>query len=326
VTYLSVKTTSLPRRFFRPQPVEHMLSAAPITIDKIDAFCEAADLFESTRRPSTHVAGKSVSLLFFQPSTRTRLGFEAATVSLGCHAIGMSDMNGSRSNKRTGETLEDCGAVLSNLSDALVIRHHDVGAAARLASKSRKPVINAGDGWNEHPTQALIDIYAMRNGLGTLRGQRICFGGDPRGRTVRSLVHLLRLERPTEIMFCPPAHVDVPQDLISVLIESQVKFRILSDIQTALRHCDAIMMAPYDMSDIGEVASSDYVSPRVTPRSHVITAEDILSVGSRTLIYHPLPRQDEIDTSCDDLPNAMYFEQVRLSKFMRMAILEHYLL
>ncbi len=326
MNYLSVQTTSLPRRFFRTQPVEHMLSAGPITPDQVDAFCEAADLFETTRQPSSQVAGKTVSLLFFQPSTRTRLGFEAATVSLGCHAIGMTDMTGSRSNKRTGETLEDCGAVLSNLSDALVIRHHDVGAAARLAAKSRKPVINAGDGWNEHPTQALIDIYAMRNGLGSLRGQRICFGGDPRGRTVRSLVQLLRHERPAEVMFCPPSHVDVPQDVIAALAESQIRFRVIPEIQIALRHCDAIMMAPYDMSDIGEAASSDYVSPRMTPKTHVITAEDILSVGSSSLIYHPLPRQDEIDVSCDDLPNAMYFEQVRLSKFMRMAILEHYLL
>lgn len=306
----------------RPDLPRHVISAGALDAEAIDELCEAAEAHEFGQVLRSKAAGKMVALLFFQASTRTRLGFEVATVALGCHAIGMDDMSISRSNKRTGETLEDCAAVVSRLCDAIVVRHHEKGAAARMAAKSRKPVINAGDGWGEHPTQALIDIYALRRGLRQIKGKSLAFGGDPRGRTVRSLVQLLRHEAPGEIVFCPPAHIDVPGDVLMALTEHQIRYRIISEIDTALGHCDAIMMAPYDMSDIGEAAGSDYVSPRVTPLSHKITPEKIERTGSKALIYHPLPRQDEIDAACDDLPNAMYFEQVRLSKFMRMAVLE----
>jgi aspartate carbamoyltransferase catalytic subunit len=300
----------------------HLLTAKTLDYDDVDRYCEAAEAFEQGGMPALGSHGKAVALLFFQPSTRTRMGFEAAVVALGAHTIGGADMSASRSNARSGETLEDCAAVVSRFCDAIVVRHHESGAAARMAAKSQKPVINAGDGWNEHPTQALSDIFALRRGLGTIRGKRIGFGGDPRGRTVRSLIHLLRHEMPREIVFCPPPHYEVPEDLMYAISENQIRCRVVHNIDYALADCDAIMMAPYDMSDIGEAAASGYVSPKITPESHVVTPEKIEATGSKALFYHPLPRHDEIDAACDDLPNAMYFEQVRLSKFMRMAVLD----
>jgi aspartate carbamoyltransferase catalytic subunit len=302
--------------------LKHLLSAATIESEDIDEFCQAAEAFEFGLSSTAGSVGKAVALLFFQPSTRTRIGFEAATVALGAHPIGMEDMSASRSNARSAETLEDCAAVISRLCDAIVVRHHEKGAADRMAAKSQTPVINAGDGWNEHPTQALIDIFALRRGLGTIAGKSIAFGGDPRGRTVRSLVQLLRFEAPKEIVFCPPQHHDVPSDILTTINGHQIRCRVIPEIKQALSDCDAIMMAPYDMSDIGEPPASGYVSPSTTPESHVITPEKIEQVHSKSLIYHPLPRHDEIDRACDDLPNAMYFEQVRLSKFMRMAVLD----
>ena len=305
--------------------LKHLLSAKTIDSDDVDDFCQTAEAYETGLASALGFAGKTVALLFFQPSTRTRIGFEAATVALGSHSIGMEDMAASRSNARTGESLEDCAAVVSRLCDAIVVRHHENGAANRMAAKSQKPVINAGDGWNEHPTQALIDIFALRRGLGTISGRSIAFGGDPRGRTVRSLIQLLRFEAPKDIVFCPPPHHEVPTDILFAITENQIRYRIIPDIRHALTDCDAIMMAPYDMSDIGEPAASDYVSPHATPESHVITPEKIERTHSKALLYHPLPRHDEIHPSCDDLPNAMYFEQVRLSKFMRMAVLDRML-
>jgi aspartate carbamoyltransferase catalytic subunit len=302
--------------------LKHLVSAKDIDSAHVDYFCQMAEAFEAGRAVASRSIGKTVALLFFQPSTRTRMGFEAATVSLGAHCIGMEDMSASRSNARTGESLEDCAAVISRLADAIVVRHHEVDAAKRMAARSRKPVINAGDGWNEHPTQALIDIHAMRRGLGSIRGKSIAFGGDPRGRTVRSLIQLLRFEAPREIVFCATPHYEVPADLLVAIAENQIRYRFIDNVTTALSECDAIMMAPYDMSDIGEPAASGYVSPRVTPDSHMVTAEKIARTNSKTLLYHPLPRLDEINPDCDDLPNAMYFEQVRLSKFMRMAVLD----
>ena len=320
-----VRGTRGPVRNARSGRLKHLLSARTLTIDDVDEFCQAADEFESGLAPTQQLFGITVALLFFQSSTRTRLGFEAATVALGAHAIGMEDMSASRTNARVGESLEDCAAVVSRLCDAIVVRHHEVDAAARMAAKSVSPVINAGDGWNEHPTQALIDIYAMRRGLGTIRGKSIAFGGDPRGRVVRSLIQLLRFEAPKEIVFCPPPHYEVPADLLLAITENQIRYRVIPEIQHALTDCDAIMMAPYDMSAIGEPAASDYVSPHDTPEGYVITAEKIERTRSEALLYHPLPRFDEIDPSCDALPNAMYFEQVRLSKFMRMAVLHRML-
>lgn len=303
----------------------HILGARDITVDDVDEFCQAADEFQSGHALRGQMYGRTVALLFFQSSTRTRLGFESAAATLGAHSVGMDDMSASRSNASIAESLEDCAAVVSRLCDTIVVRHHESDAAARMAATSVVPVINAGDGWNEHPTQALIDIYAMRRGLGTLRGKSIAFGGDPRGRVVRSLIQLLRFEAPREIVFCPPPQYTVPQDVVLTLAESQIRQRTISEIDRALTECDAIMMAPYDMSAIGEPASSGYVSPHFTPQHYAITAEKIERTQSHSLLYHPLPRFDEIHPSCDGLPNAMYFEQVRLSKFMRMAILERLL-
>ncbi len=309
----------------RVAPLKHLISAGQLDSYNVDYFCQLAEAFESRRVGATQSVGKTVALLFFQPSTRTRMGFESATIALGAHPMGIEDMSASRSNARTAESLEDCAAVVSRLCDALVVRHHEAGAAARMAAKSRKPVINAGDGWNEHPTQALIDVFSLRRGLGSIRGKSIAFGGDPRGRTVRSLAQLLRFESPGEVVFCHTPHYEVPADVLAALSENQIRVRFIGDISQALTECHAIMMAPYDMSDIGEPAASDYVSPHVTPDSHVITADKIARTSSRALLYHPLPRQDEISADCDDLPNAMYFEQVRLSKFMRMAVLDRLL-
>lgn len=303
----------------------HLLTTQTIDSELVDEYCEAARAFELGRRLNSGIPGKTVALLFFQPSTRTRMGFEAATVALGAHTIGIDDMSGSRSNERSGETLEDCAAVVSRFSDAIVVRHHESGAAARMAAKSQKPVLNAGDGWNEHPSQALVDIFALRQGLERIRGHSIAFGGDPRGRTVRSLVNLLKYEAPREIVFCPPPHYNIPEDVARTIEQSYIPLRIVRDIKYVLADCDALMMAPYDMSDIGEPAASGYISPRTTPESHTVTPEKLELTGSKTLIYHPLPRHDEIHPGCDDLPNAMYFEQVYLSKFMRMAILDRML-
>jgi len=127
------------------------------------------------------------------------------------------------------------------------------------------------------------------------------------------------------VVFCPPSYYDIPRDVLEICAEAQIRRRLVTEIAYALAECDAVMMAPYDMSDIGEPAASGYISPKSTPDTHVVTAEKLVRIASEALIYHPLPRHDEIDASCDNLPNAMYFEQVRLSKFMRMAVLERFL-
>lgn len=306
----------------RPRPPKHLLSANDLRIEDVDVLCRAADEFEAGVVPTQPRSNKTAALLFFQSSTRTRLGFEAAAFSLGAHPIGMEDMSMSRTNEKVGESLEDCAAVVSRLCDAIIVRHHDVGAAARMASTSVAPVINAGDGWNEHPTQALIDVYAMRRGLGTIRGKSTAFGGDPRGRVTRSLVQLLRHEAPREIVFCAPPQHPVPAELVTAITENQISYRLVPAIEHALRECDAITMLPCDIAAAAEPPTTSYVQPHISPEPYTINADKIARTGSKALLFHPLPRFNEIDKSCDFLPNAQYFEQVRLSKFMRMAVLD----
>jgi aspartate carbamoyltransferase catalytic subunit len=213
----------------------HVLSTKDIDREYMENVFELALGHENRTRFSLALRGASIALLFFQPSTRTRLGFEVATVALGAHAVGMDDMSASRSNARTGESLEDAAAVISNLTDAIVVRHHEVGAAARMAARARCPVINAGDGFNEHPTQALIDLYTLRRALGDLKGRAIAFCGDPRGRTVRSLVQLLRFEDLAELVFCAPPHIPVPEDLTWSAEHAGLRLRLVNDVADELR-------------------------------------------------------------------------------------------
>jgi aspartate carbamoyltransferase catalytic subunit len=142
---LARKTPSDLTRKARTGQLKHLLSTRTLDTDTVDDFCQLAEAYEVGVATPLRFGGKTVALLFFQPSTRTRIGFEVATVALGSHSIGMEDMSASRSNVRTGESLEDCAAVISRLCDAIVVRHHEDGAAVRMASKSQTPVINAGD-------------------------------------------------------------------------------------------------------------------------------------------------------------------------------------
>ncbi len=300
----------------------HLISTASLTPDDVDQLCELASDLATGRANATRSAGHTVALLFFQASTRTRLGFEVATFAIGCQAIGMADMGMSRSNERTGESLEDCAAVVSRLCDAIVVRHHGTGAAARMAAKSRKPVINAGDGWNEHPTQALIDIFAMRKGLKQLRGPQHRFRRGS-ARTDRALAgcNCCAMRSPPRSCSAPAPRAGAGGrgggDRRAPDPPARDRRHRRRAAQQRRHHDGAVRHVGHRRG-----AGTDYLSPRVTPASHRITAERIERTKSKALLYHPLPRQDEIDPDCDDLSNAMYFEQVRLSKYMRMAVLD----
>ena len=316
----------------KPKPVflttgspNHILSADDLSPDTVDEIHKLATDYETGRIRPHRFTGKSVALLFFQPSTRTRMGFEAAAAALGHQTVGATDMSSSRSNERSAETLEDCAAVVSRLCDAIVVRHHEVGAAARMAAASECPLINAGDGWGEHPTQALVDICSMRRDLGTLKGRAVAFCGDPRGRTVRSLVKLLRLEGVRKVVFNPPPTVPIPDDVVKCLVNGGIETFVVPEIATLLRDHDAVVMNPFDMSDVGEKAASGYVSPRSTPDTHKLTKRLLDDSSCRALVYHPMPRLDEIDPDCDASPAARYLEQVRISKFVRMAVLHKWM-
>ena len=226
--------------------LNHLISTNSLHPDDVDALCTAAEGFEIGPTITGGSAGKTVALLFFQSSTRTRLGFECGGVPLAHIASAWRTCRPRAPMPVSAELIEDCAAVVSRLADAIVVRHHECSAVARMAATSVVPVINAGDGWNEHPSQALIDIHAMRRGLGTLRGEHRVRrrSARPRG-ALPDPVASFRGAAGDRVLSAP--HYEVPERYLSAVAENQFRYRN-HGYRIALIECDAVMMAPYDMS------------------------------------------------------------------------------
>ncbi|MCX4857221.1 aspartate/ornithine carbamoyltransferase family protein [Streptomyces canus] len=314
----------------------HLVATADLsTADVERLLAEAAGLRETPpKRARTLLDGAIVATLFFQPSTRTRLGFEAAALRLGARVTGFADPSTSRSVDYIGESLEDTARVVSELSDALVLRHYVTGAARRAAQAAVCPVVNGGDGSNEHPTQALSDIWTMTRHLGGLGGAVVGLVGDPGTRVLRSLVHLLaRLEVKRLLFLVPPAaplimagvdavtHTTLPVDLAAVLEESGTAYEFRSDVTELLAEADVVEMMPIDVPSLETQPSALSSHVYVTPEPYRITAAKIRAVGSRALILHPGPRKDELHPDVETTPGGLYFEQVKDSLYLRMAVL-----
>jgi aspartate carbamoyltransferase catalytic subunit len=314
----------------------HLVATADLsTADVERLLAEAARLRETPpKRARTLLDGAIVATLFFQPSTRTRLGFEAAALRLGARVTGFADPSTSRSVDYIGESLEDTARVVSELSDALVLRHYVTGAARRAAYAAVCPVINGGDGSNEHPTQALSDVWTMTRHLGGLGGAVVALAGDPGTRVLRSLVHLLaRLEVKRLLFLVPSAaplimagadavtHTSLPADLTAVLEESGTAYEFRSDVTELLAEADVIEMMPIDVPSLETHPSALSSHVYVTPERYRITAAKIRAVGSKALILHPGPRKDELHPDVEGTPGGLYFEQVKDSLYLRMAVL-----
>jgi len=276
-----------------------------------------------------------VAMIFYQPSTRTRLGFEAAALRLGASVIGFADPSTTRSVDYIGETLEDTIQVVAELSDAIVMRHFVAGAANRAAAVSSRPVLNGGDGSNEHPTQALADAWVMASRLGDLEGAVIGLVGDPGTRVLRSLTLLLAMLKVKRMLFVVPpiaplmsgyasssfVHTTLPGDLRAALNSHGIEHDFRSDVSDLLTEADAIEMMPIGIPALEAVPASLRKQQNITPEQFRVTAAKIRATGSKTLVLHPGPRKDELSPEVDSLPNGLYFDQVRESVFVRMAVL-----
>jgi aspartate carbamoyltransferase catalytic subunit len=264
--------------------------------------------------------GKVVGLLFYQPSTRTRLNFQAAAQRIGASVIGFSDVATTRAGDFYHESLEDVVGFTSVLCDLLVLRHNETGASDHSVKHTQVPLINAGDGYNQHPTQALGDIYTMHRLLGDLSGKRIGMIGDLRVRSLRSILIGLRHFRIATYLFLLPADVDIPEDAKQLLASHRQEWEVVSDVDSMLEAADLV-------ETIG-INHPNHELPRDATQSWTktldrfrITREKILRCGRAIPILHPGPRTDEIDPDVDALPNAYYFEQARNGMWMRMALI-----
>jgi len=257
--------------------------------------------------------------MFFEPSTRTKLSFEAAMRRLGGDVMGFSDV--ANTSVKKGETFLDTVKTVENYADILVIRHSQEGAARLAAEASRLPVLNAGDGTNQHPSQTLLDLYTILRFFGRVQDLRICLAGDLKySRTVFSLLKTLMMFSGNEFVLCSPEALRVPDYLKYDADGRRLSFVETDDLAAAVAHCDLLYMTRIQRERFGDLLEYERVKD-----VFVLDAAMLRHARPHMKVMHPLPRVREIALDVDATPHAGYFEQVQNGMTMRQAILLHHL-
>ena len=285
-----------------------------------DLYARADEMKREPHRFMGRLAGQVMAALFYEPSTRTRLSFEAAMLRLGGQTMG-TDNAREFSSAAKGETLEDTIRIVSGYADVIVLRHSEEGAARRAASVSTVPIVNAGDGAGQHPTQALLDLYTIRAELGRIDGVHVAMVGDlANGRTVRSLAYLLSKFKDIKLWFVAPPQVAMRDDLKSHLDEHHVPWVETQDLDAVLPEVDVVYM-----TRIQKERFTDAESYNAVKGVYRIDAESLARMRKYAVLMHPLPRVDEIAPEVDADPRAAYFRQARNGLHIRMALLDRIL-
>ncbi|KAH7684149.1 aspartate carbamoyltransferase catalytic subunit protein [Dioscorea alata] len=266
--------------------------------------------------------GYLMATLFYEPSTRTRLSFESAMKRLGGEVLTTENAR-EFSSAAKGETLEDTIRTVEGYSDIIVMRHFESGAARRAASTASIPVINAGDGPGQHPTQALLDVYTIAREIGRLDGIRLALVGDlANGRTVRSLAYLIAMYKDVKIYFVSPDVVKMKDDIKDHLTSMGVEWEESTDLLEVASKCDVVYQTRIQRERFGE-----RIDLYEAARGKYIVDQKVLDVlPKHAVIMHPLPRLDEITTDVDADPRAAYFRQAKNGLYIRMALLKLLLL
>ncbi|MDR1620274.1 MAG: aspartate carbamoyltransferase [Clostridiales bacterium] len=258
--------------------------------------------------------GMVVASLFFEPSTRTRLSFEAAINRTGAKCISMADANSSSTAK--GETLLDTIKTVDGYVDVIVMRHPQKGSAAQAATVAVHPIINGGDGAGQHPTQALLDIYTMRKEKGHIGGQTVTFLGDLKhGRTVHSLGYFMQ-QLGNKLIFASPEALRMPEEITGELRAKGADITETDDVREALAKSDFVYVTRVQRERFENPA--DYEKCK---GSYIVNKELLKAAKPGITILHPLPRVDEIATDVDDYEGAAYFRQAHNGMYLRMALL-----
>jgi aspartate carbamoyltransferase catalytic subunit len=294
-----------------------VLSIRDLSREEIDEVLRAARRmipYAEGSKTSELLAGKILTLAFFEPSTRTRLSFESAMQRLGGSCVTIADA--SSSSIRKGESLYDTIKMLSQYGDAIVLRHPNEGAARLAAMASDRPVLNAGDGAGQHPTQTLLDLATIREAYNTLSGLRVVLLGDLRyGRTVHSLARALALYG-NEIILTNPPSLRLPDEVRDDLDQMGAKVREEEQVRKALRDADVLYV-----TRIQKERFADELEYAAVAGSYRIDRETLQNVKSKLIVMHPLPRAGEIAPEVDSTPHAAYFRQAFLAVPVRMALL-----
>ena len=299
-------------------PIRHLTGPQALDRALIEQLLERAAGFErGTQLEAAPLSGRLLATVFYEPSTRTRISFEAAMHRLGGQVL--SAENATRaSSAAKGESLEDAIRVIGGYVDGIVLRHPDVGAADRAARVAPVPVINAGDGPGEHPTQALLDLFTIKKELGRLDHLRVGLAGDLRnGRTVRSMAVLLSRFPGNELVLISPPALRMGEDVIGSLKQAQQSMRATTDLGGAIAELDVLYQTRIQAERFE--SSEDYERLRGV---YILTPELMRRLPERAIVMHPLPRLEEIDPQVDSDPRAAYFRQARNGLWVRMAVLD----
>lgn len=303
---------------------KHILSSEQFSTEELDDLFVRAESLRAEqatpvgrRRLAEHHRGAYLVSLFYEPSTRTRLSFEAAAIGLGVGVTGTENAH-MFSSATKGETIEDTIKVLNEYNpDFIVLRHDETGAAARAAAVSdRASIINAGDGKGEHPTQALLDLYTIQRNHGRLDDLNIIIGGDlANGRTARSLAKLLAQYDNNSLTFVSVPELQMGDDIKSYLDENDTYYEETDDMYQAFRGADVVYWTRLQKERLAH--------PEAIPSGGFIIDEKALKVLPPTAtIMHPLPRTEEISTVVDSDHRARYFEQAGNGLYVRMALID----
>lgn len=292
---------------------QNIISIADLTRSDLELILQTAHSLKKNPQPEL-LKNKVVASCFFEASTRTRLSFETAVQRLGGNIIGF-DSGGNTSLAQKGETLADSVKVISSYADAFFMRHPQEGAA-RLASEFTDiPVINGGDGANQHPTQTLLDLFTIYETQGTLDNLNIAFVGDLKyGRTVHSLAQALSLFN-CKLFFIAPDALAMPDYIIEELNDKSISYSVHSNIEDVIDSLDILYMTRVQKERFDE---TEY---RHIKSAFLLDASMLNNVRDNLKVLHPLPRIDEIDKNVDDTPFAYYFQQAQNGVYARQALL-----
>lgn len=294
--------------------MHHLVETQQFDRELIERVFKLADTMENTRNDSLH--GRILATMFFEPSTRTRFSFESAMLRLGGQVLTAENaMEVSSSVK--GETIEDTIRVLNNYADAIAMRHPESGAAARAAAVSGVPILNAGDGAGQHPTQALLDMYTINREVGKLDGVHIALVGDLKyGRAPRSLCYLLGKYDNVRITLVSPKGLMMGDDIKEYLDKHGIKYTETEKLDESMREADVIYQTRIQKERFA--SKEEYEKFKGV---YIIDRALADSMKKGAIIIHPLPRVGEITPEVDDSPHAVYFKQVGYGLIVRMAIL-----
>ena len=296
--------------------MRHLMSPLDFSTEELDRLFDLANDMEAHMDKYAHVCdGKKLATCFYEPSTRTRLSFEAAMLNLGGQVLGFSDAGSSSASK--GESVSDTIRVISCYADICAMRHPKEGAPMVAASRSRIPVINAGDGGHQHPTQTLTDLLTIRSLKGRLSNLTIGLCGDLKfGRTVHSLIHALVRYENIHFIFISPEELKVPDYITDMLKEKKIPYQEVIRLEDSLPALDLLYMTRVQRERFFN--EEDYVRLK---DFYILDKAKLSLAREDMLILHPLPRVNEISVEVDDDPRAMYFKQAQYGVYVRMALI-----